>query len=660
MVEAQISAVTMQLQEGPPRGQVKYLREKKARLREEERQLRKKEARLREEEWQLRETKVRLLERDVRLREKEARFSEARLCVPGGEAILEHASRMYASIVEPNILELANGMRVMRDVYLLPGAAPYDLIIRPVAAAFWKACVDINDSVCAVGAPGIGKSMSIPFLIHLLLKREEKQKVVFLRVTHKMMGWYVEFDPSKSANNVRVYPEDRPRQVDSLNDPTTTLIIDPGPTKESCLHSGQARLIIVASPDARHWGHNEFGKWRRGESRWVGTFLYYPFWTLGELQEAAPYCVEELREKQEEAVKKQEHAEDLSRQLKATEPGGDLSQRLRLQLEQARMEADEASGEAQLSIKNWRETELKNRYREFGGIPRAVFADDTQLANSRKRVEFAVKTFSRKSHFRMLLDTVKPGSLQMDTGDPDLPSGSVIGYERINPEVDDFSSDNTQLVVLSDFVREEAFKAGGRELWNAMLSKPSIQSHGLGFEEYVFLWLCKPGTAKRTLSARKLAGGRDWDGERRLDLTKLTASFPVYEKFLAAYVASEHGQAGVLYRSAMPMHALFDFLFVRNNTFYAINATVGSEHNCKLNQIDAVLKAIKGSKLVLIYAVPVERLKRFRTDPLHRFTRRRVGRAKKLLRESVRNLGGWSQPSRCKSGRKPSWAKASM
>ena len=61
--------------------------------------------------------------------------------------------------------------------------------------------------------------------------------------------------------------------------------VDPGMTKDSCNPATTflPKVIIVASPDDRHWGESEFRKMRDGVG---GFFLYYPLWKLEELLSA--------------------------------------------------------------------------------------------------------------------------------------------------------------------------------------------------------------------------------------------------------------------------------------------------------------------------------------------------------------------------------------
>ena len=67
-----------------------------------------------------------------------------------------------------------------------------------------------------------------------------------------------------------------------VNNESVYYIVDPGQTKDNCNldENFKGNVIIVASPDEGHWGGTGFHKGRGGK---IGTFLYYPVWSLPEL-----------------------------------------------------------------------------------------------------------------------------------------------------------------------------------------------------------------------------------------------------------------------------------------------------------------------------------------------------------------------------------------
>ena len=201
-------------------------------------------------------------------------------------------SEFFTSIMK-EIEEIpgSNGMRVMRGVIKLESDSERDIVIRNITQPFWEECIravsipNMRVRVCAVGTPGIGKTTSTPFLIRMLL--EEKKTVVY-RLRTEDYFWEFAWN-DEGGYVVNVHPEkDGIRGVNSLKEPSTFYIVDPGSTSDSCLPktSLKARTIIVSSPNERHWGGNEFDKLRDDV---IGTFRYFPLWDLHEILMAQPY-----------------------------------------------------------------------------------------------------------------------------------------------------------------------------------------------------------------------------------------------------------------------------------------------------------------------------------------------------------------------------------
>jgi hypothetical protein len=187
-----------------------------------------------------------------------------------------------------------DGMRVIYNLPLLrPGLTSdrqLDLLIRPATEPFWSACIHLalEDSgrVCAMGTPGIGKTASIPYLIRLLLSM--KRTVVFLLRSNIKLNWYYAFTPTPhmpSPYSCQIYPEATvPSDIPSLQDPESFYIVNPGKTNDSSDPDAiEAKLIIVTSPNSKHWGGSSFAKENDDlQNQAGGLFVYYPIWSLDE------------------------------------------------------------------------------------------------------------------------------------------------------------------------------------------------------------------------------------------------------------------------------------------------------------------------------------------------------------------------------------------
>ena len=138
-------------------------------------------------------------------------------------------------------------MKVLKDVVVLEeGNTIIEyIVLRKNLEDFWNQVIATvepkgnNDHipVCAVGTPGIGKSLTTPILIRLLLK--QKKKVIYRIRTIEKDGWVYFFIPKTSQNhsadtddatNVHVILE-KDFNVINFNDPSIYYIVDPGKKK---------------------------------------------------------------------------------------------------------------------------------------------------------------------------------------------------------------------------------------------------------------------------------------------------------------------------------------------------------------------------------------------------------------------------------------------
>ena len=81
--------------------------------------------------------------------------------------------------------------------------------------------------------------------------------------------------------------------IKSLKCKETYCIVDPGTSSDSSLvpEDFPPKLILVTSPNERHWGGNEF---RKRRDKVGGLFRFCPVWSMEELVEARPFFVPEI------------------------------------------------------------------------------------------------------------------------------------------------------------------------------------------------------------------------------------------------------------------------------------------------------------------------------------------------------------------------------
>ena len=195
----------------------------------------------------------------------------------------------------------AGKIEVLRDIpHLAPAQGKpvvSDIVIRECVEKVWTIALEkvqsepMKRAMAVVGNPGIGKSHSIRYAIAKILKMAKTVTVLKRRL--KEDGWYYQLVPGDDGSvTCSVYPEKNPvALVPTMGDPESFLIVDPGQTKTSCnfVESISAKLIIVPSPDSRHWGGNEFTKTRTDLRVEAGQFVYVPAYTLPQLLVVVPH-----------------------------------------------------------------------------------------------------------------------------------------------------------------------------------------------------------------------------------------------------------------------------------------------------------------------------------------------------------------------------------
>jgi len=316
-------------------------------------------------------------------------------------------------------------VRVCRNIPDLYTDTQKNIVLPSFAEDFWQNCIDRveglfpNDRtrVCAVGTPGTGKTCTTPLLLRMLLL--QGSTVVYIRRSIDYSSWYYKFIPNQNANKkhdgeipytVNVYPEESngPFDFPSLEEPSTYLVVDPGTSNDSCDPEEDflARVIIISSPNEKHWGANEFSKHRGSQS---GVFHYFPLWNLTDVLSGMD--------------------------------GFDSAVRLSPQ-------------------------QLADRYRQVGGVPRHLFADTEEYQNileTQVNALEAVEAIEPWQALRIASGKMDPIG-HMDNG---TPKSAVIGIELGDSEYGRFVRDKA--VPISTAVAEKLYSLHIQTLWDDMV-----------------------------------------------------------------------------------------------------------------------------------------------------------------------------------------------
>jgi hypothetical protein len=184
-------------------------------------------------------------------------------------------------------------MTVLDDIPQLETEGMILILCRHISNEFWKACIervktnDISIRVAAIGNPGIGKTTNTPILIRMLYEKGEP--VVYQIRTSDKTGLLYEFIPTidgatKRSVQVTLYPQALPlNKITNLQAITTYYIVDPGEMTDSCSRPAdfKPKIIIMASPNERHWGQST--KFVKRQVKVDGFLMFYPMGSLKQL-----------------------------------------------------------------------------------------------------------------------------------------------------------------------------------------------------------------------------------------------------------------------------------------------------------------------------------------------------------------------------------------
>jgi hypothetical protein len=352
------------------------------------------------------------------------------------EAARQGAHDFVKSIMgqKPEKIPGSDGMSVMRGVVMLERDVALDVVIRKLTRPFWQACIDAVDPprrgrgvspnqqlrVCVVGTPGIGKTTCTPVLVKMLLER--KKTVVYHVRSESGNRFVYEFIPGPDEGVVaNVYPEQNWEwTIQSLMDPATYYVVDPGLYQGSCNPDTNFRpkVIIVASPDSKHWGNGEFFKGRAGL---YGELKFFPVWELNEILHARPV----------------------------------LGPAMTIQ-------------------------EVEGRYSEVGGVPLHIFADDKRFEQALRRQEKAVASLTAVEDESIASGISALEAIVEDAMDASQPESALVGYRLSADDHGQFSNYNVEVIATHAFAR--IVRRFMMNLWDD-LSLPSTDNLRL-FEVY--------------------------------------------------------------------------------------------------------------------------------------------------------------------------------
>jgi hypothetical protein len=198
--------------------------------------------------------------------------------------ICETAIEIRNAILHTSLEDLGTEMKLFQG--LVPDVQnPGEMtrvVIRPEDQTFWDRCIELSllhHPVCGVGNPGIGRTTTTLYLLQQLVMIQKAPVVYTIRKAAGLDVFY-EFVPEMDSENgqvndisVKLYKivaTSKDSIIPSMEENGAFYVVDPGKFQGSCDDTDdlyEARFIMAASNDNRHWGANEFTKSREPSSQ---------------------------------------------------------------------------------------------------------------------------------------------------------------------------------------------------------------------------------------------------------------------------------------------------------------------------------------------------------------------------------------------------------
>ena len=208
----------------------------------------------------------------------------------------EIVAKEFLDSIMSKTAKLGSSMSVMNGVVNLESSSPDKIlrtgvIIRSNTHIFWKSCLDVVDTVgdnrkrvCVIGTPGFGKTTTTAYLIRMLMKKKNTT-VVYCLHQYDSNNFCYKFVSANDNSKPSVAVFQEGSYSDDVT-PETYYVVDPCRSERSC-NPGldfQAKVIIVSSPNSKHWGGDGFSKSNGPNTS--GVFKYMPSWSLEEVKVA--------------------------------------------------------------------------------------------------------------------------------------------------------------------------------------------------------------------------------------------------------------------------------------------------------------------------------------------------------------------------------------
>jgi len=431
--------------------------------------------------------------------------------------------------------------------------------------------------VCGVGNPGIGKTTTSLYLLQQIVRERRKPVVYTIRKKMGSKDVFYEFTPIVENNHltdvtVKVYeimPTEKLHKIPSIQNENAVYFVDPGTYEHSCDDTDEnfeAKFIMAASNDSRHWGGNNFTKFRGsvtpmfgldpGHSSKPGILVYGSLWTGRQVILTKPYLPD---------------IQDLS------------------------------------------DNEVLRRFRVVGGSLRDIIMFDEKIFKERVVTALALD--------QVTVNELVDGRYKC-TFQPDAPSSILIG---IGPRDNDLT--DLKITLRSDYVEECLAYKYLKTSWYSFLDEDNAGNRGNIFESYIRAKFSRGPVQFSGNEARESVRERPPNGKKNekknyepvnmitIGSNRTIARVSNMIEAVCADLSQEY-----MYYSKDESEPLIDMIFQVDDGFHAIQSTVRTSHDGdadKIKNLQEELQLGSGKNLKIFYAVPLTRYGKFVTEPVN-------------------------------------------
>ncbi|MEM1008466.1 MAG: hypothetical protein AAGJ35_05630, partial [Myxococcota bacterium] len=455
------------------------------------------------------------------------------------------------------------------------------IIVRSEDEAFWNHCIESSlkgHKVGGVGNPGIGKTTTTLYLLQKLIMDNKEPVVYTILKRSGSLDVFYEFVPVFENEevkdiNVTVYHinnAEKRSKIPSLKKQGAFYVVDPGDYEGSCDDSSEllgVRFIMAASLDSKHWGGNNFTKFRGpsnrekdiesldviGPPRKQGVFVYGSLWTGCQLLVAKPYT----------------------------------------------------------ALKPLHDDEILRRLRIVGGS----FRDIAMLDEEKFKVTVATALNLDVSTVQELAE----GRHQF-VFDETAPSSVLVGVGPHDQDMERF-----KITLKSDYVEELLAEKYLRTTWYQVLDEDNAGNWGNLFESYLRRKFSM-GQVKLTEDQVRESKNKKPPNKTEKNYLPVVGGMMLGAKRtivrvsnMNEYVQTDQAKQYMVY-SRNESEPLIDMIFRVENGYDAIQATISKKHGAAADKIRTLKRELNlkaGEKLRIFFAVPSSRYRDFVTDPVN-------------------------------------------